>query len=173
MLILNSILFTLVVLQESRTAPQTRIGFTVPKAPWMMGVPSDTFEVSQQRMKPDGTAAYFMLTKGSGGLIVSFWIEPIRDCKTAISCRDASWKAEKAKLGNAEGVAMSEVGDAAVVEYLIPTVAKMKVDQKNMHAYFVRDGFWIDFHLSQMAYREADHDRFTDFIRAVTFEPKK
>ncbi|HTR04441.1 MAG TPA: hypothetical protein VMN82_14715 [Thermoanaerobaculia bacterium] len=169
----GSILAALLVLQQPAPTPAKRLGFTVPKAPWMMGVPADTFEVTRQSMKPDGTAAYFMLGNGSGGLVVSFWIEPAKECKTAVECRDRAWSAEKPRLKNAEGVAMSEVGQAAVVEYLVPTFGGVKLEEKNMHAYFVRDGYWIDFHLSKAVYRESDRARFIEFIRAIDFEPKK
>ncbi len=64
MTVLSSIIATFLLAQQPEVAPAARIGFTVPKAPWMMGVPAGTFEVTQQRLKPDGTAGYFMLTKG-------------------------------------------------------------------------------------------------------------
>jgi len=64
------------------------------------------------------------------------------------------------------------VADAAMVEYLQTEVGNVKVDQKNLHAYWVKDGYWIDVHISQVAYREADRDRLVGLIRAIEFTPK-
>jgi hypothetical protein len=172
MLNIGAIIVSLLVLRNAEPATPKRLGFTVPKAPWMMGVPADTFEVTQQRLKPDGTAGYFMLTKGMGGLTVSMFIEPAKDCSSAVACREWAWKAEQTRLKDIQNVQKSEIGDATVIEYFQPTVGKLKIDQQNMHAYFVKDGYWIDFHLSQVAYKPADRSRFVDFIEGVQFGPK-
>ena len=66
----------------------------------------------------------------------------------------------------------SVVADAAMVEYLQPEVGNFKVDQKNLHACWVKDGYWVDVHVSQMAYKEADRDRLVGLIRAIEFMPK-
>jgi len=173
MLTVGAIIIALLAVQGSDATAPKRIGFTVPKAPWMMGVPADTFDVTEQKLKPDGTAGYFLLTKGTGGLTVSLFIEPVKTCSTAVACREWAWKAEQTRLKDIQNVQMSEVGEAAVVEYLQPAVGKVAIDQENMHAYFVKDGYWIDFHLSQVAYKPADHGRFVDFVRGIDFGPKK
>ena len=66
-MVLGSIVAALLLVQQTEAAPPKRIGFTVPKATWMIGVPAETFEVSQLKLNPDGTAGYFMLTKGTAG----------------------------------------------------------------------------------------------------------
>ena len=173
MLRLGAFAMTLLALQQPEAEVPKRIGFTVPKAPWMMGVPANTFEVSKQQIKPDGTAAYFMLTKGAGGLTLSLFIEPVTKCATAVACRDWAWKADRSRLKGIEDVRESEIGDAAVVEYLVPTMGKLKIDQKNMHVYYVKEGYWIDVHISKVSYQEADRERFVELIRGIEFAPKK
>jgi len=41
------------------------------------------------------------------------------------------------------------------------------LDQKHMNIYMVKDGFWIDIHLSKVNYRESDHRHF-DKVLAST-----
>jgi hypothetical protein len=137
-----------------------------------MRVPSSAFEMKQQQVKPDGTAAYFMMSDPTTHLNLSFFIEPIKDCATAVACRDWAWKAEKTRLSGIEGVGESEIGDAAVVEWLQPMFGKLRIDQKNMHAYWVKDGYWIDAHVSEVAFKESDRERFVALIRAIDFVPK-
>jgi hypothetical protein len=173
MTVLRLIFAAFLLVQQPEVASPARIGFTVPKAPWMMGVPAGTFEVTQQKLKPDGTAGYFMLTKGTGGLTMSMFIEPVTECITAVACRDWAWKAEQSRLKDIQGVEKSEIGDASVVEYLVPALGKLKIDQKNMHAYFVKEGYWIDVHISKMSYQDADRERFVELIRGIEFSPKK
>ena len=148
------------------------MGLTVPKAAWVMRVPSAAFEMKQQQVKPDGTAAYFMMSDATTHLNLSFFIEPIKDCATAVACRDWAWKAEQTRLSGIEGVRQSEIGDAAVVEWLQPRLGKLQIDQKNMHAYWVKEGYWIDAHVSKVAYQESDRERFVELIRAIDFVPK-
>ena len=159
---------------ESSGDPAAPIGLTVPKAAWVMLVPSGAFEMKQHQVKPDGSAAYFMMSDASTGLNLSFFIEPVthKDCSTAVGCRDWAWKAEQTRLKDIEGVRESEIGDAAVVEYLQPLLGKIRIDQKNMHAYWVRDGYWIDAHISKVAFKESDRERFVDLVRAIEFAPK-
>ena len=172
-MIVGSILAAALLIRQTETVPPRRLGLTVPKATWVMGVPAGSFEVTQQKLKPDGTAGYFMMTNGTGGLTLSMFIEPVTECTTAVACRDWAWKAEQSRLKDAQGVEKSEIGDAAVVEYLVPTLGKMKIDQKNMHAYFVKDGYWIDIHVSKVSYQEADRNLFVELIRGIEFSPKK
>ena len=152
-------------------APQ-RVSLTVANAPWSMRLPADTFEMTQERIKPDGSAAYFLLTKGVGGLTVSVFIEPIDQCTSAVACRDWAWEGERSRLKDIQSVAKTQMGDAAVVEYLLPRSGDVKVDQENMHAYYVKEGFWIDVHISKIAYQKADRDRFVALIRGIDFAPK-
>ncbi len=104
---------------------------------------------------------------------MSMFIEPVTECTTAVACRDWAWKAEQSRLKDVQGVAKSDIGDASVVEYLVPMLGKLKIDQKNMHAYFVKEGYWIDVHVSKVSYQDADRDRFVELIRGIEFRPKQ
>jgi hypothetical protein len=42
-----------------------------------------------------------------------------------------------------------------------------------MHAYFVKEGYWIDVHLSKVAYQDVDRDGFVELIRGIEFSAKK
>lgn len=161
-----------VVTPAPAEAASQPLGLTVPNAAWVMLVPGRAFEMKQQKVKPDGTAAYFMMSDPETHVNLSFFIEPIQKCSTAVACRDWAWKAEQTRLSGIEGVKESEIGDAAVVEYLQPFLAKIRIDQKNMHAYWVKDGYWIDAHISMVAFKESDRDRFVELVRAIEFAPK-
>ncbi len=152
---------------------QKRIGFTVPAAPWTMTLPADDFEVAQERIKPDGRAGYFYIVDEKQHINVSFFIEPVGKCKTSKSCRDMVWNAGNSNWENPQNIVSSEIGEVSIFEFMIPSFKGQPVQQQNMYAQFVVDGFWVDLHLSKVLYKAKDRELFERLIKAIRFEPKK
>lgn len=166
-------LFVLVPLIAARNAPgQQRFEFTIPQAPWTMTLPADTFKLEQKKMKPDGTGAYFYLTDEKRGLNLSMYIEPMSSCQDSKSCRDMVWKAGNPSWENPKNIVQSEIGDVSFFEFLIPSFQGMAVQQQNMYAEFVVDGFWVDMHLSKVLYKPEEHALFERIIKSIRFDPK-
>jgi hypothetical protein len=42
----------------------------------------------------------------------------------------------------------------------------------DMYAQFVKDGFWVDLHISKVLYKKEDHALFENIIKSVKFELK-
>lgn len=175
-----SVVFVLLIVQ---TASQTttasgpesdkRISFTVPAAPWILTLPANDFVVRQKQFKPDGRSGYFYLTDEKQHLNVSFFIEPVDKCKDSKSCRDMVWKAGNPRWENPKNVVLSEIGDVSVFEFLLPSLQGQPIQQQNMYAQFVVDGFWVDLHISKVLYKTEEHKLFEDLVKAIKFEPKE
>ena len=60
---------------------EKRIEFSVPAAPWTLILPAEDFVVEQQQIKPDGRAGYFLMNDRKRMMTVSFFIEPVKNCK--------------------------------------------------------------------------------------------
>jgi hypothetical protein len=43
----------------------------------------------------------------------------------------------------------------------------LNLRQQHMNAHFVKEGVWIDVHLSKVGYREADRELFLNFVRSI------
>lgn len=152
---------------------EKRIGFTIPEAPWTMTLPADNFELKQEKYKPNGSGGYFFIADENKHLNVSFFIEPVGECKSSKACRDMLWKAGNPNWENPQNVALSEIGEASILEFLVPTFQGRPIRQQNMYAQFVVDGFWVDLHLSKVFYKAEERALFERLVKAIRFEPKK
>jgi hypothetical protein len=163
---------TVQTVAASGLAADKRIAFTVPAAPWSLTLPANEFRVRQKEVKPDGRSGYFYITDEKQHLNVSFFIEPVGECKDSKSCRDMVWKAGNPSWENPKNVALSEIENVSVFEFLVPSFRGQPIQQQNMYAEFVVDGFWVDLHISKVLYQPAERKLFEDLVKAIKFEPK-
>ena len=155
------------------SAEDKRLSFTVPAAPWSLTLPAANFEVAQQELKPDGKEGYFFLTDEQTHLNVSFFVEPVRNCKDSKACRDMVWKTGNPAWEKPKNIISSELGDISYVEFLVPSFRGQPIGQQNMYAEFVVDGFWVDLHISKVLYKPEEHELFEQLVKAIKFEPKQ
>ncbi|HEX8129595.1 MAG TPA: hypothetical protein VF527_10885 [Pyrinomonadaceae bacterium] len=151
---------------------EERVAFTVPAAPWSLTLPKGGFVVARQLVKPDGRHGYFMLTDERTGMTVSFFIEPVKDCKDSRACRDMVWKMGNPLWENPQQVVQSEIGGVSYFEFFMPTLQGRPIKQQNLYAQFVQDAFWVDMHISKVLYQPEEHVLFERIIKSVKFEPK-
>jgi hypothetical protein len=174
---LSRILFGVLLAAQSAFAVGSgegkRMAFTVPAAPWTLTLPAGDFKVAQREVKPDGTSGYFYLTGDKSRLNVSFFIEPVSECKDSKACRDMVWKAGNPMWENPQNVVSSQIGDVSYFEFLMPSFRSQPLQQQNMYAEFVVDGFWVDFHISKVLYKPEEHELFEQLVKAIKFEPKE
>ncbi len=147
---------------------QQQFKLTVESVDWYLTFPDADLTPQMQKINPDRSAGYFMLSNAKTGLNVSFFIEPSNGCTSSESCRDRAWVKQKAALKGAVGVKLSSFGEAYAYEYLLPEL----FNQKNLNVHLYREGYWIDVHLSKIMYTPKDDDLFTDFISTLSFEAK-
>ncbi len=148
------------------------IRLTLPWAPWVLTLPGEGAKVNVRKINADGTSGYFFVTNDATGLNVSFFIEPAQKCKSSRECRDMVQKAGFAHLGRAEKITPSEIGDISVVECLVPEARGMAVQQQNLFAEFVVQGYWVDMHVSKVLYTPADRERFEQLVKGISFRSK-
>ena len=151
---------------------EKRLTFTVPSAPWSLTLPAKDFEIAENQVKPDGSAGYFFLTSEESHLNVSFYIEPVSRCKDSKACRDMVWKGGNPTWEKPKNFVSAEFGNISYFEFLIPKFRGQAVQQQNMYAEFVVDGYWVDLHISKVLYTPADHQLFEQLVKAVKFEAK-
>jgi hypothetical protein len=156
----------------SKTFDEERIGFTVPAAPWRLTLPKDHLVVAQKQIKPDGRSGYFYMNDEKNKLDISFFIEPVKDCTDSKACRDMVWKLGNPSWENPQRVVQSEIGDVSYFEFFMPSFQGVPLKQQNMYAEFVKDGFWVDLHISKALYKPEEHELFERIIKSIKFEPK-
>jgi hypothetical protein len=137
---------------------QKRMSFTVPAAPWMMTLPVNDFVLKQKNIKQDGSSGYFYIVDVQKHLNVSFFIEPVGACKDSKSCRDMVWKAGNPSWEKPQNVVISEIGKVSFFEFLLSSFRGQPIQQQNMYAQFVVDGFWVDLHISKVLLNRTNTD---------------
>lgn len=152
---------------------EKRIEFTVPAAPWTLTLPAENFVLAQKEIKPNGQYGYFHLIDEKRNLNVSFFIEPVDKCSDSKSCRDMVWKLGNPTWEKPQNIIQSAIGDVSFFEFLLPSFQGQPLQQQNMYAEFVVDGFWVDLHISKVLYKPEEHELFEQTIKSVKFEPKK
>lgn len=156
----------------SKTLDEQRIRFTVPGAPWTLTLLKGDLVVELQQIKPDGRYGYFYVNDEKQNLSISFNIEPVKDCQDSKACRDMVWKLGNPYWEKPQQVVQAEIGDVSYFEFFMPSFRGMPVKQQNMYAEFVKDGFWVDMHISKVLYKPEEHELFERVIKSVRFEPK-
>lgn len=160
-------------LAQAKELGEGKISFTTSQAPWTLVLSLKGFTLGQQQVKPDGSSAYFMMSNEGTYLNASLWIEPVDKCKTSKECRDMVWKAGNPGWGEFKNPLLSEIGDVSFFEFYRPTVQGQPVKMLDMYAEFVKDGYWIDLHISKVLYKKEDHVLFENLVKSAQFVPKK
>ena len=162
----------LLLTNASAAGQEKRIGFTAPGTPWTLTMPADDFQTAEHKIRDDGKGAYFYLVDEKQHLNVSMFIEPVKDCQTSKACRDMIWKIGNPAWEHPQNVAQSEIGDVSIFELLVPKFQGQKINQQNMYAEFVFDGFWVDLHISKVLYQPEERPMFERIVKSIKFEPK-
>jgi hypothetical protein len=103
-------------------------------------------------------------------LNVAFWVDDAAKCSNdARIGRDNLWAEMKAKYP-VQNPRLSQMGQWYLLEFILP-IPKSLTKTYNFYAHYVRDGIWIDFHLSRSYSGEQDRQLFVNFINSVRFEP--
>jgi hypothetical protein len=150
-----------------------RVSVTVPACPWTLTLAGDNLRVEQEQVKPDGRNGYFVISDQKNNVTISLFIEPAVGCKDSKGCRDMVWKLGNPSWENPQNVVLAELGEVSFFEFLIPTFRGQRVQQQNMYAEFVVDGFWVDMHISKILYKPSEHEVFERLVKTVKFEAKK
>ena len=152
------------------------IGISAREVGWVVRFPREGYTLLAERDRPDGRAHYYLFSHVSTGLNVSVRIEPAGTCATAEACRDAYWRDRSAQVATAELLNRSERNGFALLEFAVklqvPQLAGRTVEQQHFSGHLVRDGYWVDIHLSMMPYTQSDRRVFPDFVDAIRVEPK-
>jgi len=142
---------------------------SIPGEKWAMEVSLPGFAVEQDELRGDGKGRRIMAGNEAKGYVVSIFLEPIPDNKTAAELRD--WDAsgyKKSPLKPAD-FKSAEYKQIPTLEYMIKEFRGQTVNQKHLNAYIVHQGFWAHVHLSKVDWRAGDEKLFYEIVDSVKF----
>jgi tetratricopeptide (TPR) repeat protein len=127
------------------------------------------YEVKVSETKPNGRR-YMLADKISQGLVVSIFLEevfpgePIQSCRATLEQRAKGTEFEK------KDVRISASGDKTILEYMIPKVIDVPVQQKNLFVCMFRDNVFIDLHFSKTGFKPGDEKLFQPVLDSLTYQ---
>lgn len=152
--------------QES--GPQPKLFIAYPGKNWTVEIDSPGFIVQTQERKADGRE--YLLARNPGTeIILSVTLEQARGGAGAKTCPGYLQKRVSSlppQLSPVDVHAL-ELGDMAVIEYLVPSAQGISVQQKNVVACLARDDVYADIHLSKVKFQPSDESLFTDILNRV------
>jgi tetratricopeptide (TPR) repeat protein len=141
---------------------------SLPGKNWAMEFNLRDFQVEDMSILPDYKGRKIMAKNDKTNLILSVFFTPAQKKVSHKEFRDNAWERLERLPFKREGVKKYEVGQWAILEYVVKDVKGIKdVNHKSVFAYRVQDDTWIDFHLSKVLYTAVDEGLFKEFIASA------
>jgi tetratricopeptide (TPR) repeat protein len=142
---------------------------SIPGEKWALEVSLPGFVVEQDDLRGDGKARRIMAGNMEKGYVVSIFLDPVPDGKTAAELRD--WDATADKRGPLvlTEFKSAEYKQIPTLEYMVREFQGQRVNQKHLNAYIVHGGFWAHVHLSKVEFKPGDEKLFYDIVDSVKF----
>lgn len=110
------------------------------------------------------------------GVVASVYLEPAEGPETAsAACEHYLAHREKVPYDR-KTLSRGTRGELATIEYVLPEVEGMELQQKNVYACLARDGVWVELHLSKAVFEPKDQaafDRILKTVRITGGDPKR
>ena len=140
----------------------------VPREDWVMELST----IGLKKEVADETAHYYF-TNPKLDMTISINFDQRGKCSDAESCRDYFVNTMKVGYPDKTNWRIDRIDDIYISENMDPPIIQgMVIRLQHMNAHYVRNGIWIDVHLSKINYKESDRELFLDFIRSIRFKSK-
>jgi len=159
--------FALNVLAQTGS-PQEKLLVSYPGKSWGLQIDSPGFTVDSNQRKEDGRQ-YLMATNRKTGIEVSITLEQGSGSADESTCPEfLARRVRSLPAGmKATDVHSSRMSDMSVIEYLLPEVQKIPVQQHNLVGCMTKDDVYIDLHLSKVRFSPADEKLFAELLANV------
>jgi tetratricopeptide (TPR) repeat protein len=170
-IVLLSILAILLNCPVSSPAEQRNPVFalTLPGQEWALEVSAPGFLVKKRTLGPRGDSVYLFASNKETNVILSAFLEKAARTGTPKECRDFYWSGAKKTPLKKEQIEMYDLGEMAIVEYMVPTFQSWETNQKNLFAYLTRGVYWSYIHLSKMKFVPGEEELFKQILGSVKF----
>jgi hypothetical protein len=147
------------------------VSLALPDRAWRLLVDLPGFAFEPRQSLPAQQGVRLAGSNASTGMNVTAFLQAAVRGRTAVDYREQVW-ARIQPTGPFTDVRRSERDGMALLERTFPGPAGLRIDQRHVNAHVVRDGVWLDVHLSKPRYTTADDALFDAIIRTVRFANK-
>jgi len=145
------------------------IQLSLPDKTWALGIDLSDFKIENAEFNKGVTGRMLYAINSHTGIIISIFLEKAAFKGDSKVCREYYWNKAKQSPFQKDDLKFSEVGEKALVEYMIKTYQGITVNQKNVNAYMSKDDVWIDIHLSKTNFTPKDEELFNAILKSVNF----
>jgi Tetratricopeptide repeat len=152
------------------TSPKIGIGF--PGEPWMLVFDAAGFEAKSNGLQPDGRA-YLEAENQSTQITLSVFLEKVPGKATDDGCKEN----QEARLTQnvaykREDVQTKDAGGMAIVEFTVPDVNGIPIQQRNLFACLPKDDVYVDIHLSKPLFKPPQEESLNAVLNSAHFVDK-
>jgi tetratricopeptide (TPR) repeat protein len=146
---------------------------SIPAADWNLTIDLKDFEVEKNNFDSDGNSRNILATIKGVGFTASVFIEKADHDGDYLECRNFYWgQASKSPLAK-DNLTLYEKNEIAFVEHDTKEYDGKRVDYHSVNAYMSHGGYWIDIHVSKIAYKAADKEIFDKIFNSIKIEKPK
>lgn len=142
---------------------------SIPGEKWAMEVSLPGFVIEQDELRGDGKARRIMGGNESKGYVVSIFLDPVPDNKTAAELRDWEASGQKESPLKPTDFKSAEYKGIPTLEYMLKEFQGHQLKQKHFNAFIVHGGHWAHVHLSKMDFHAGDEQLFYEIVDSVKF----
>jgi tetratricopeptide (TPR) repeat protein len=149
---------------ESGTNKFDSLILSLPSQNWAIEVRSPGFKIEDGGIRMNLQDVYFYATNGKTKNNISIYIEKAEKAGDSDVCRETYWKRLENNGAKERNVKFSKYGETSISEY---ELAAFYGAYKHLNAYMVKDGFWIDIHISNSDITLKDTSKYYSILENI------
>jgi tetratricopeptide (TPR) repeat protein len=160
--------------QDVPVAPKSEVWF--PGKAWALELDDAGFTTRANEMQADGRR-YFLAENTKTRAVVSVYLEaakgPVQpgECKRALSEKEK--RNSSLASGSLKGVSYRENGEMQILEFTLAELDGVPTNQRNIFGCLIKDGVFIDIHISKVFFKAADQPSFEALLQSFHFVPRE
>lgn len=140
--------------------------------PWTLTLFGEDIKI--EKKESSDFSKYVLFNLQDESVNVSLFIEPAYITNKSEEYRDASIENSKKLYKGITGIIKTNTESYSQSEFLIPEIRGREINMYDIRRHFIKDGFWIDLHISKVFYSEENNDKefMLAFLDSIKFVPK-
>jgi tetratricopeptide (TPR) repeat protein len=147
----------------------------MPGKAWAPELNGTGFTTRDNEIQADGRR-YFLAENGKTRVIVSAFLESAKEPVPAGECKHSLEEKAKsnASLASAHlrGIEYRESGELQILEFVLPEFDGVPKNQKNVFACLIKDGVFVDIHISKLFFKATDQPLFDALLQSIHIVPR-
>lgn len=162
--------FTYMWAQQSKGA--SKVSTTLGNESWILVFDAKDFAVKINEIQPDGRA-YLLAENQKTNVTLSVTLEKVSGSANEGDCDETQKQRLSQKVDyKREMVVTKKSAGMTILEYTIPELQGLPVQQRNLFACMPKDDVYVDIHLSKVTFKPQDEKLFTDILDSAHFIAK-